>query len=1026
MYKQKVLLIHRNSLLQERIANYLRENDFTVIVANNIDNMYDLSLSMNPDIILWGAALTAKAKKILQKMTTASNTGQLPVIAMMPDMELFDRVEIEKHGITDIVDTLPKLPELKLKIRMHLANYRRLQRYEREAHRLQEISELQFNFLRIKDSARMGEILSEYIRMLYEPVFSIVLIANPDSREYEYKKLATPEGVSNQTENDLFELPLWREYYLNNGNIEAERITDSYVLKFLNTAGLEAQACFQFPMVVDNRTFGVLIAGFSKPRLLGQNQFDELALVVSSLAMRLNNLHLEESKHQRRSEDTEEIQYLFQRLDEQEIANYLSQQLLKQLAGDVSIYFNYNEGFKFLYPQYCYQRGNEENLFSNEKPPVLMVKDYPNFEAFIESNKLSSQYDLIKNPADDLKKLASLQGNEYNAMVLFSVKVGNERKGFFMVAMKDQSNHFSNGAISEAEQMVQKATNMLLESRLIRHAQKTIKQLDRVFELGKELTLESEIDDLLKKIASSIRRTLGWNIVLLERKNLYEERYENICVLGLQKDQYEALQEKYPESIYHALRPRSFKLSQSYFFDHKLADESTDLSQKRRRFLISIGKKWNENDWIIVPIQSRGRELGYIAVNDPVEQVRPSEDKVRSLEYFANQAAVALENAALYEDLKASEQKYRRLAETMIMGLVTCDYSGNIIYANHSLAQMLNYSSSEILVGQNLMELCLAKYRSELEEQILELKNIDANQTHKLEPEAGGSGKEIELMTNDNQAIPFQIHFTPLFEQLQNVGFLGVLADLRPQKRIERLKADFNSMIVHDLRSPLNIIQGYIDIVRNQVVGKITEEQNELLFIAKENVDKVLKLIDNFMTASKLEANKFTLELETHSINTIIDAVYQQQSMLAEKKNVTLKMELDDNISFQQMDRLRIEQVLTNYLSNAIKFTGQGGQVKVKSELVKEFNELTGQENWYSQVSVSDTGVGIPEEEQTKVFSKYEQTEAGKDASLKGTGLGLAICKEIISLHKGKVWVKSTPGKGSTFYFSLPIKPLKI
>jgi PAS domain S-box-containing protein len=395
------------------------------------------------------------------------------------------------------------------------------------------------------------------------------------------------------------------------------------------------------------------------------------------------------------------------------------------------------------------------------------------------------------------------------------------------------------------------------------------------------------------------------------------------------------------------------------------------------------------------------------------------------LEYFANQAAVVLENASLYENLKSSEIKYRLLAETMIMGLVTCNASGKIIYINKSLADMLNYKESKNLINQNIFDLCSDKTRSELENNILKLvkqKKGDSEQ----EAQSGDESIEIELLTNDNDYIPFKIYLTNYYQQSKKVGFLGVLSDLRPQRKLERLKADFNSMIVHDLRSPLNIIQGYVDIVRNQVVGKISEEQAELLFIAKDNVDKVLKLIDNFLIASKMEAGKFNLSLETHSLNTLIESVYEHHLVLAQNKNIKTGINLDQNISLLQFDKMRIEQVLSNYISNAIKFTNANGKIEIASKLRKELNELTGEASLAVHVSVEDTGTGIPFDEQDKVFNKYEQTEAGKDASLKGTGLGLTICKEIISLHKGKVWLESTPNKGSTFYFSLPITPLKI
>jgi len=132
-------------------------------------------------------------------------------------------------------------------------------------------------------------------------------------------------------------------------------------------------------------------------------------------------------------------------------------------------------------------------------------------------------------------------------------------------------------------------------------------------------------------------------------------------------------------------------------------------------------------------------------------------------------------------------------------------------------------------------------------------------------------------------------------------------------------------------------------------------------------------------------------------------------------------LNIDKKVPLLSFDKMRIEQVLTNYISNALKFTTYGGVIEIGNNLVEIEKELTGEKQEEIRVWVKDTGVGIELDEQEKVFNKYEQTEAGKDASLKGTGLGLAICKEIITLHQGKVWVESVPTEGSTFFFSLPV-----
>jgi signal transduction histidine kinase len=267
---------------------------------------------------------------------------------------------------------------------------------------------------------------------------------------------------------------------------------------------------------------------------------------------------------------------------------------------------------------------------------------------------------------------------------------------------------------------------------------------------------------------------------------------------------------------------------------------------------------------------------------------------------------------------------------------------------------------------------------------------------------------------------------SPFYQHGKKIGFFGVLSDLRNQRKIERLKADFNSMIVHDLRSPLNIIQGYVDIVRTEVVGTITEEQAELLTIAKENVFKVLKLIDNFLTTSKLEAGHFQIEPTINSLNGMIDTLMDHYQVLANEKKIKLVKDLDDNLPLFSFDKFRVEQVVRNFLSNALKFTPPEGTITITTKLKKQKDLDSKDMQMYAEIVVLDTGVGIEKEELNKVFNKYEQTEAGKDASLKGTGLGLAICREIVDLHNGSVWVDSVLHEGSRFGFSLPIEAVKI
>ncbi|MHB2149049.1 ATP-binding protein [Calditrichota bacterium LG25] len=1021
--RKKILIIHRNNIIQERIARYLKEIGFSVIIPPNTLEVLNLTRSMKPDLILWGAALTASAKDIIRKIKSLKEGRLISIIVMIPDVELFERLEIKKLGIDDTIDLTPNFSELKIKIMIHMELRDKILNYERKMWDLQKIVELQYSILSTNDVYKLGEAINHFIQLVIDPDYLVHFIYDVKKKDYEFSAVISRNRLETKIKNELLNIPFWQQYFLTRPNLKAEKLSDEYVVNFLSTIGITARTYYQFPWKIGSKVFGLILIGIRNDTELSRDRFNELLFVSNIEKARVSEILKGESTVER-PDDTTEIRYLFKRMNEDKVARHLNQQLLEHLNGDISIFFNFHEGFRFLYPQYFFEPNGSAPSIQQEKPPIILLKDYPTIEKFLDSDISSYVVNLDQSGIADVKEmLKNVTGKEFKRGILYNLRIGSEKKGLMIVATAREDHQFAPDQIMESEELIANATAVLEESRIVKQAQKTLKQLDRIFELGKELTLESDINELLNKIATAIRRTLGWNIVILDQVDPYNGQINNVCYYGVTPASYEKIKAANQNGFFTSLISKSFRISNSYFYDHQLSKDNIT-PEDQLQFQLSLGREWNDDDWLIIPIRSKGRHLGYIAVNDPVDRIRPGEDRVRSLEYFANQAAVVLENAKLYLDLKNSEEKYRLLAETMTMGLVTCDFKGKIIYINKSLVSILKYKDQTTLLDQSFYDLCSLKKRAEFENQISKLarKNLSARELEKLSRD----GIEIELMSNDNEYIPFRIYLTPYYENIKKAGFIGVLADLRPQRRLEQLKADFNSMIVHDLRSPLNIIQGYIDIVRNQVVGNVTSEQAELLSIAKENVDKVLKLIDNFMIASKLEAGRFELNIEINSINALIETVFKHYQMLARKKNIKMELDLDENISFLQFDRMRIEQVLNNYLSNAIKFTDPGGKVTVSSRLVKEKNELTDEEIMAVHVAVKDTGVGIPPEEQEKVFNKYEQTEAGKDASLKGTGLGLAISKEIISLHNGRVWLESEPGKGSTFYFSLPIIPVKI
>ena len=226
-------------------------------------------------------------------------------------------------------------------------------------------------------------------------------------------------------------------------------------------------------------------------------------------------------------------------------------------------------------------------------------------------------------------------------------------------------------------------------------------------------------------------------------------------------------------------------------------------------------------------------------------------------------------------------------------------------------------------------------------------------------------------------------------------------------KSVDRLKTEFMNMAAHELKTPLVPMVGYLQLIDKK---KLNSEDRESLEIAIRNTKRLQRLVGDILDIAKLESKvmKFNWE-EVDPMRVIKDCV-SSAAPFAKEKKIYLKTAVPRKLPQVRADFMRLSQVLTNLLNNAIKFTDKGG-VTVRARTAG--NNVV--------IEVKDTGVGIPKKDQKKLFKKFYQTEVGKKKH-GGTGLGLAICKQIIKSHGGKIWVHSVPGKGATFAFSLPIK----
>jgi len=243
----------------------------------------------------------------------------------------------------------------------------------------------------------------------------------------------------------------------------------------------------------------------------------------------------------------------------------------------------------------------------------------------------------------------------------------------------------------------------------------------------------------------------------------------------------------------------------------------------------------------------------------------------------------------------------------------------------------------------------------------------------------------------------------------------------RIEAELERTKADFMAMLVHDLRSPLAGIKDVIEFIRELEPTKdqLTEDHFVLLKASQESAERMLQLINDLLDVSKFEAGKMTLHRDHQPLPPIIDEVCQHLEFQFRQKEVALDHKVPNGLPLANIDGPKVAQVMMNLLSNALKFTQKGGHVEISVGLTS-VSQAEGEERAMLKVEVQDSGIGVAREELPTLFERYKQASSARKARQKGTGLGLTICKLIVEANEGTIVAESELGKFTRFTFTLP------
>jgi PAS domain S-box-containing protein len=369
-------------------------------------------------------------------------------------------------------------------------------------------------------------------------------------------------------------------------------------------------------------------------------------------------------------------------------------------------------------------------------------------------------------------------------------------------------------------------------------------------------------------------------------------------------------------------------------------------------------------------------------------------DEISRLDTVFHEMAEALRRDD--EQLRASEESVRAMIEFMPIGLIVLDQDGRMQFINSRTEEIFGYKSEELIDGQ-LQQLIAPAAGDESSRSMEQLISKSINRI-----------MEVNGLRKGNIAFPIELTISN-FPGAQNTGYLAIILDVTERTEIQRLRQAFVAMVSHELRTPLTSIKGYLSLLDMGAFGALPPQCTDGARRAEQNVGRLMTLINDLLDLEKLEHGMISVSLAVANVSDVLDQSLNSVKVFAQEQKIDIEMPAVD---FElNMDSPRIVQVLINLLSNAIKFSAPGAKVTV---------QVTRTDHWV-MFKVIDRGRGVPARFKEAIFERFQQVSESDARQKGGTGLGLAICKAIVEQHDGSIGVESDQGKGSTFWFQLPV-----
>jgi signal transduction histidine kinase len=445
------------------------------------------------------------------------------------------------------------------------------------------------------------------------------------------------------------------------------------------------------------------------------------------------------------------------------------------------------------------------------------------------------------------------------------------------------------------------------------------------------------------------------------------------------------------------------------------------------------------------PLRARGRVIGAVYVDNKLFSGVFEEDDLELLATFANQAAIAIDNAKLFtqtdqalarrvEELSIFQRIDQQLNQSLDLNEVlssALDWAMRLTTADSGSIGLIQETEDEeqilhLLVNTSADELRQIPLTHPIVAQVLADKQAvftkNATQAQSIDGSPAATQLAVPIMHDDvvSGLITLESQSADAIDD-EDKEFVKRLAD-RAAVAIEnaslyekiaaahKAKSEFISIVTHELRLPMTSIKGYTDLILSGMTGDLNDQQKQFMDVIKRNLGRMSVLISDLSDINRMESGRMQFEFGKFDIRDVVEDVTDSLQERIANREQTLEVKIDSEVTAVYADSRRVNQVLTNLLSNANKYTSDGGRVQIQ----------VSQNNGCAQVAVIDSGIGISEEDQAKLFTQFFRAEDEAVREQAGWGLGLSIVKKMVEAQGGEIWFKSTLGEGSTFAFTVP------